>query len=108
MSTLVPDENSMKDPLCMVSLDYVTPDTTEDGEATNEGEQCHLPRGPCGNFEQVRCYSLLGLLFFGFLPFSWSRIGPKLVTFRLFLGPSFLGEPLPAPLTFKNVEHPEP
>ena len=33
MSTLVPDENSMKDPLCnssfgsMVSLDYVTPDT---------------------------------------------------------------------------------
>ena len=37
MSTLVPDENSMKDPLCnssfgsMVSLDYVTPDTvTED------------------------------------------------------------------------------
>ena len=33
MSTLVPDENSMEDPLCnssfgsMVSLDYVTPDT---------------------------------------------------------------------------------
>ena len=33
MSTLVPDENSMKDPLCdssfvsMVTLDYVTPDT---------------------------------------------------------------------------------
>ena len=33
MFTLVPDENSMKDPLCnssfgsMVSLDYVTPDT---------------------------------------------------------------------------------
>ena len=35
MSTLVPDENSMKDPLCnssfgsMVSLDYVTPDTEQ-------------------------------------------------------------------------------
>ena len=34
MSTLVPDENSMNDPLCnssfgsMVRLDYVTPDTT--------------------------------------------------------------------------------
>ena len=33
MSTLVPDENSMEDPLCnssfgsMVTLDYVTPDT---------------------------------------------------------------------------------
>ena len=35
MFTLVPDENSMEDPLCnssfgsMVSLDYVTPDTRE-------------------------------------------------------------------------------
>ena len=41
MSTLVPDENSMKDPLCnssfgsMVSLDYVTPDTGVIPEACN-------------------------------------------------------------------------
>ena len=40
MFTLVPDENSMEDPLCnssfgsMVSLDYVTPDTTSSGDGT--------------------------------------------------------------------------
>ena len=45
MSTLVPDENSMEDPLCnssfgsMVSLDYVTPDT--DNEDSTDPELGH-------------------------------------------------------------------
>ena len=42
MFTLVPDENSMEDPLCnssfasMVSLDYVTPDTVKDDSGAYE------------------------------------------------------------------------
>ena len=54
MSTLVPDENSMEDPLCnssfgsMVSLDYVTPDTghePKDMELADTNELNHAASG---------------------------------------------------------------
>ena len=54
MFTLVPDENSMEDPLCnssfgsMVSLDYVTPDTCRTGtsasSAARAGTSCETER----------------------------------------------------------------
>ena len=57
MSTLVPDENSMKDPLCnssfgsMVSLDYVTPDTHLVPRSMRERFPCSVK----GNIRRALC-----------------------------------------------------